>query len=60
VLVISSSEESATAATAAMRGGEVGGVCVLSGNSLQRSLKSEDGVADRLDSDESRVSVSDL
>jgi hypothetical protein len=57
VLVISSSEESAAAAN---RGGEVGGVCGEPGNSLQRSLKSDEGVTDRLDSDDSRVSTSDL
>jgi hypothetical protein len=46
--------------TAVKHAGEVGGVRAEPGDSLQRSLKSDEGVADRLDSDDSRVSVSDL
>ena len=57
MFVISSSEESTTAANG---GGDVWGVSVEPGSSLQRSLKSEEGVSGRLDSDDGRVSVSNL
>ena len=57
MLVILLWEESATAVKGA---GEVAGVCAEPGDSLQRSLKLDEGVADRLDSDDARVSVSDL